>query len=107
MKQGEGAERVAGRMANATGALDGEGLLKCGETFLDGSFAPAKKWAPASVKPRAERAQSGWYWSLVAVFRWEFGLKMSLREKLRLRKPRPPRSKPLDPKAGRDRSQNE
>lgn len=30
------------------GALDGEGLLKWDETFLDGSFAPAKKVGPCS-----------------------------------------------------------
>jgi transposase len=54
------------------GALDGEGLLKWEETFLDGSFAPAKKGAPPSVKPSAARGRSGWYWLTVAVFRWEF-----------------------------------
>jgi hypothetical protein len=37
------------------GALDGEGLLKREETFLDGSFAPAKKGAPPSAKPSAAR----------------------------------------------------
>jgi len=64
------------------GALDGEGLLQWEETFLDGSFAPAKKGAPQSVKPSVARARSGWYWSTVAVFRWEFGSKVPLREKL-------------------------
>ena len=47
------------------GALDGEGLLRWDETFLDGSFAPAKKGAPQSVKPSVARARSGWYWSTV------------------------------------------
>ena len=61
--------------------LDGEGLLKWEETFLDGSFAPAKKGALPSVKPSVARVRSGWYWSTVAVFRWEFGLKVPLREK--------------------------
>jgi transposase len=88
------------------GALDGEGLLKWDEAFLDGSFAPAKKGAPPSVKPSVARARSGWFWSTVAVFRWEFGLKVPLREKLRLRKPRSPRSKSLAPKADRERSRN-
>ena len=41
------------------GALDAEGLLKWDETFLDGSFAPAKKGAPPSVKPSVARARSG------------------------------------------------
>jgi transposase len=62
------------------GALDGEGLLRWEETFLDGSFAPTKKGAPPSVKPSVARARSGWYWSTVAVFRWEFGWKVPLRE---------------------------
>ena len=70
------------------GALDEEGLLKWDEIFLDGSFAPAKKGASQSVKPSVARARSGWYWSTVKVFRWEFGWKVPLREKLRLRKPR-------------------
>ena len=74
------------------GALDAEGLLKWDETFLDGSFAPAKKGASPSVKPSAARARSGWYWSTVKVFRWEFGWKVPLRQKLRLRKPRSPKS---------------
>ena len=98
------------------GALDGEGLLKWEETFLDGSFvdgtfvdgsfAPAKKGAPQSVKPSAARARSGWYGSTVAVFRWEFGSKVPLREKLRLRKPRSPKSKSPAPKAVPGRSPN-
>ena len=88
------------------GALDGEGLLKWEETFLDGSFAPAKKGTLPSVKPSVARVRSGWYWSTVAVFRWEFGLKVPLREKLRLRKPRSPKSKFLVPKAGREPSRN-
>ena len=55
------------------GTLDGKGLLKWEETFLEGSLAPAKKGALPSLKLSAARAQSGWYWSTVAVFRWEFG----------------------------------
>ena len=73
------------------GALDGEGLLKWDEAFLDGSFAPTKKGAPQSVKPSAARVRSGWYWSTVKVFRWEVGSKVPLRVKLRLRKPRSPK----------------
>jgi transposase len=88
------------------GALDGEGLLQWDETFLDGSFAAAKKGAPRSVKPSVARARSGWYWSTVKVFRWEFGSKVPLREKLRLRKPRSPKSVCRDQKAGRGRSRN-
>ena len=85
------------------GVLDGEGLLRWDETFLDGSFAPAKKGAQ-SAKPSVARARSGWYWSTVKVFRWEFGSKVPLREKLRLRKPRSPKSACRARKGGRDRS---
>ena len=88
------------------GALDGKGLLNWEETFLDGSFAPAKKGAPPSAKPSAAREQSGWYWSTVAVFRWEFGWKVPLRQKLRLRKPRSPKSKSHAHEADRGRSRN-
>ena len=57
-----------------------------------------------SVKPSVARARSGWYWSTVRVFRWEFGWKVPLREKLRLRKPRFKRSASRAAKAVRDRS---
>ncbi len=88
------------------GALDQEGLLKWEETFLDGSFAPAKKGALPSAKPSVARAQSGWYWSTVKVFRWEFGWKVPPPVKLRLRRPRSPRSGFHDRKAvpGKNRS---
>jgi len=89
------------------GTLDSKGLLQWEESFLDGSFAPAKKGALQSVKPSAARARSGWYWSTVGVFRWEFGLKVPLREKLRLRKPRSPKSASPEPKAGRGKSRSE
>jgi len=88
------------------GALDREGLLKWDETFLDGSFAPAKKGAQPSVKPSVARARSGWYWSTVKVFRWEFGSKVPLREKLLLRKPLSPKSACRAREDGRDRSPN-
>ena len=74
------------------GGLDQEGLLKWDEAFLDGSFAPAKKGALPSGKPSGARARSGWYWSTVKVFRWEFGWKVPPPVKLSLRKPRWPKS---------------
>ena len=86
------------------GGLDEEGLLQWEETFLDGSFAPAKKGALPSVKPSVARARSGWYWSTVKVFRWEFGWKVPLRQKLRLRKPRSPKSASRAGKAARGKS---
>jgi transposase len=45
--------------------------LDWSETFLDGSFAPAKKGALASEKPSAAKARSGWWWSTAKVFLWE------------------------------------
>ncbi len=89
------------------GALDAEGLLKWDEAFLDGSFAPAKKGAKQSVKPSVVKAQSGWYWETLKVFRWEFGWKVPLRQKLRFRTPRSKRSASPGRKVGRGRSQNE
>src|ERR671923_665491 len=70
------------------GALDENGLLGWDESFLDGSFAPAKKGALRPGKPSGARERSGWYWQTVKVFRWEFGWKVPLRQKLRLRKVR-------------------
>ena len=86
------------------GALDEEGLLKWDETFLDGSFAPAKKGARPSAKPSVARERSGWYWSTVKVFRWEFGWKVPPRVRLRLRKPRSPKSAYPGRKAARGKS---
>jgi hypothetical protein len=88
------------------GALDGEGLLKWEETFLDGSFAPAKKGALRSVKPSAARQRSGWYWSTAKVFHWEFGWKVPLRVKLHLRKPRSERSVSPERKAAHGKSRS-
>jgi transposase len=89
------------------GALDEQGLLKWDETFMDGSFAPAKKGALPSVKPSAARERSGWYWSTVKVFRWEFGWKVPLRMKLRSRKPRSGKLPSRSQKAGRGRTRSE
>ena len=51
--------------------LDQRGRLDWRESFLDGSFAPAKKGATESAKPSVARAQSGWWWSTAKVFLWE------------------------------------
>ena len=50
------------------GELDEKGQINWAETFADGSFAPAKKGAPASERPNAERVRSGWWWSTAKVF---------------------------------------
>ncbi len=53
---------------NFLGELDAKGELDWAETFADGSFAPAKKGAPASERPNVERVRSGWWWSTAKVF---------------------------------------
>ena len=45
--------------------------LSWSESFLDGSFAPAKKGAPEWAKPAGGKARSGWWWSTARVFLWE------------------------------------
>jgi hypothetical protein len=89
------------------GTLDSRGLLKWDEAFLDGSFAAAKKGAPQSEKPSVAKAQSGWYWETVKVFRWEFGWKVPLRQKLRLRTPRSKKSGSRGAKDGPGRNPSE
>jgi len=51
--------------------LDQQAKLDWQETFLDGSFASAKKGATELAKPSAARARSGWWWSTARVFLWE------------------------------------
>jgi hypothetical protein len=86
--------------------LDEKGLLKWDEAFLDDSFAPAKKGAKQSLKPSVAKAQSGWYWETVKVFRWEFVWKVPLQRKLHLRTPGSTKSVFRDREAGRGRSQS-
>jgi transposase len=50
---------------DATGVLDWE------ESFIDGSFSPAKKGVRESGKPKGERERSLWWWSMARVFLWE------------------------------------
>ena len=54
------------------GELDARGRLRWENTFIDGSFASAKKGAPRSAAPPAARVRSGWWWSTARVFLWEF-----------------------------------
>ena len=61
--------------------LDQRGKLDWSESFLDGSFAPAKKGASASAKPSAAKARSGWWWSTAKVFLWEANWSRPAREK--------------------------
>src|SRR5277367_5553919 len=66
--------------------LDQGGKLDWSDSFLDGSFAPAKKGATASAKPSAARARSGWWWSTAKVFLWEANWSRPVRAKRRWRK---------------------
>ena len=61
--------------------LDGKDKLDWDEVFLDGSFASAKKGAPALAKPSAARAQSGWWWSTAKVYLWEVNWRAPVRRK--------------------------
>lgn len=70
------------------GTLDQRGLLRWEETFMDGSFAPAKKGALRSEKPSAARARSGWYWSTAKVFLWEHSWRLPRPTRSRSPKPR-------------------
>jgi len=54
--------------------LDMKGRLRWEETFMDGTFYPAKKGAPTSGKPNGARARSAWWWSTARVFPGEFPL---------------------------------
>ena len=46
--------------------------IRWDECFADGSFAPANKGGEKSARPSAARAQSGWWWSMARVLRWEY-----------------------------------
>lgn len=78
-------QRDGGRLNSAKQRLgagvDELGRLDWNETFADGSFAPAKKGAPASARLNAERVQSGWWWQAAKVFLWEFNLPVRPRMK--------------------------
>jgi transposase len=68
------------------GQLDARGRLRWENTFIDGSFVPAKKGALTSEKPSAERGRSAWWWSTARVYLWEFA------------SPRPVRRRSVSPK---------
>jgi len=66
--------------------LDEKEQLDWSESFVDGSFAPAKKGALSSAKPRGGRARSGWWWLTAKEFLW--GTTWTLRPRTRLRSSR-------------------
>jgi hypothetical protein len=98
--------RVAEGVARIAGRVGLRGIVEWDEAFLDGSFASTKKGALPSGKPNGARARSGWYWSTVKAFRWEFGWKVPPRVKLSLRKPRWRKSESRKRKATRAKSRS-
>ena len=54
------------------GMLDEQGKLDWEETFLDGTFAPAKKGAMPSERPNAARERSSWWQVTATAFRLGF-----------------------------------
>lgn len=63
--------------------LNNRGRVDWSECFIDGTFAPAKKGAPASGRPSAARAQSLWWWQTARVFLWEFPYTLPVRRRSR------------------------
>jgi transposase len=50
--------------------------LDVSESFIDGSFAPAKKGELRLAKRNAARVPKSWPWETATVFRWLFPLKV-------------------------------
>ena len=86
------AGRLAEYLAAFLSELNEREELDWSESFLDGSFAPAKKGAQESAKPSGARARSGWWWSTARVFLWETSLTRPPRRKSGSRKRRSHRS---------------
>jgi transposase len=51
--------------------LDQRGKIDWEESFIDGSFAAAKKGGPPSAKLSVAKARSGWQLSTATAFHWE------------------------------------
>ncbi len=66
--------------------LDERGLLDWDETFVDGTFAPAKKGATKSAKPNVEKARSWWWWRMVREFRSHAGARLLALQRSRWRR---------------------
>ena len=78
-------ERAFGEhLATFLSELNEREQLKWSESFLDGSFASAKKRAAESEKPSGARGRSGWWWSTAGVFLWESTFTLHPRRKSKL-----------------------
>jgi len=51
--------------------LDQKRQMDWSESFIDGSFAPAKKGAQRSERPSGGRERSLWWWQTARAFLWE------------------------------------
>ena len=71
--------------------LDARRKLDWSEAFLDASFAPAKKGAPASASHARVRGQSSWYWSTARAFLSECTFRLPIGPKCTSPKPPSPR----------------
>ena len=74
------------------GELNARQQIAWSESFMDGSFAPAKKGAAESARPSAARARSGWWWSTARVFLWETTFTLRPRRRSSSSRRRSPRS---------------
>jgi transposase len=61
--------------------LRGRGGFDLHEAFIDGTFAPAKRGAPASGKPSGARGPRSWQWQTALVFLSPFARKALRRTK--------------------------
>jgi len=68
--------------------LNAKDRLDWSESFMDGTFVPAKRGACASARRSAERAQSLWFWQTAKVFLWECPFTRLARQRSRSRKRR-------------------
>lgn len=72
--------------------LNEQKMVRWDECFADGTFASAKKGAFGSERPRGEREQSSWFWSMARVLRSEFTWTRHPRRRSSSSKPRSTRS---------------
>lgn len=98
LKEWYGAEVLKDMWRAFLSELDANGVLDWEEAFIDASFSPVKKRAGESERPRGEREQSTWWWSMARVFLWE-AIPTLLRQQ-RSGLPKRPSNRSKSPKKG-------
>ena len=68
--------------------LDQQGQIDWSESFMDGTFAPAKKGGSVLARHEKVRGQSSWFWSTARVFLSECTFRLPVQERPRSRKRR-------------------